>query len=76
MFKNADGGKGVIGGPHEVFTAIEKWFYLDSNHQQPFLCNQEKLYRMGYQINPNVSLLELKDFAVNSKLMEINHIKC
>ena len=31
MFKNADGGRGVIGGPHEIFSEIEKHFYR-SNH--------------------------------------------
>ena len=60
MFRNSDGGRGVIGGPHEIFTAIEKQFYLQSNHQMTFLCNQEKLYRSGYQINPDVSLLGFK----------------
>ena len=59
-FMNGDGGRGVIGGRHQTFTAIEQQFYLDSNHQKTFLCNQKKLYRMGYQVNLDLSLLGYK----------------
>ena len=61
MFKNSEGGRGIIGGPYEVFTAIESQFYLDSNHMLTFLCNQEKLFRIGYQVNPDISLLGVKN---------------
>ena len=60
IFKNADGGRGVIGGPHEVFSAIDTYFNLEHDHQSTFFNNQKELYRMGYQINPDVSLLGIK----------------
>ena len=60
VFENADGGRGVIGGPHEVFTAIDNYFNLKHNHQLTFFNNQHELYRMGYQINPDLSILGLK----------------
>ena len=57
MFENADGGCGVVGGPHEVFTAIERKFYQHNSHLTTFFSEQLLLYRYGYQINPDVSLL-------------------
>ena len=33
-FENAHGGRGVIGGPHWVFTRIEEKFYQGNNHMQ------------------------------------------
>ena len=63
MFENADGGCGVIGGPHEVFTAIESHFNLTNNHQSTFFSNQLSMYRNGYQINPDVSLIGYKAAA-------------
>ena len=59
-FENADGGFGVIGGPHQIFTAIEKQFKLQCNHQSTFLSNQLSIYKEGFQINPDVSLLGYK----------------
>jgi len=61
VFENADGGNGIIGGPHEVFTAIENHFQLINNHNLTFFSNQYKLYQCGYQINPDVSLLGYKE---------------
>ena len=47
FFRNADGGRGVIGGPHEVFSTIDSYFNLNHDHQETFLNNQYALYRMG-----------------------------
>ena len=73
MFRNADGGSGMIGGPHEIFTAIEKQFQLTSNHQSNFFSNQLTLYRHGYQINPDISMLGYKMcmFDVNNDVHEV-----
>ena len=49
-YKNADGTGGVIGGPHRGITEIE------SSHQvivRSFLRDQYKLFKSGYQLNPN-----------------------
>ena len=59
-FVNDDGGIGVIGGPHEVFSNIDIHFYLKGKHEYNFFSNQYKLYRTGYQVNPDISLLGFK----------------
>ena len=56
-FKNADGRRGVIGSPHRVFTKIE------TSHQvnvRSFLTDQYKLFKSGYQVNPDASILHVK----------------
>ena len=58
-FNNAHGGRGVI-GPHEVFSAMEKQFNIQRG-VSTFLCNQERLYTLGYQVNPDVGLLGFKN---------------
>ena len=73
MFQNADGGRGVIGGPHKVFTFIEQHFNIESTNNLTFFTDQYKLYRMGYQVNPDVSMLGFKGFQHNSDVIEINH---
>ena len=62
-FKNHDGSRGVIGGPHEIFTKISNYQF----NQQSFLSNQLKLFQVGYQVNPDVSSLSLKhDFYADN----------
>ena len=56
-FKNADGTRGVIGGPHRVFTEIES---LNQVNVRSFLTDQYKLFRSGYQVNPDASMLHVK----------------
>ena len=59
IFKNIDGSRGVIGGPHHIFSAIEKQHHLVTS-KSTFFSNQYDLYKAGYQINPDVSLLGFK----------------
>ena len=59
-FKNIDGSRGVIGGPHEVFSATEHQFHLQKGLSS-FLCEQEQLYSFSYQVNPDVRLLDYED---------------
>ena len=55
MFKNADGGgRGVVAGPHPIFTAITKQY---ANSAQVFFSEQYQLYRAGYQTNPDKNFL-------------------
>ena len=56
-FKNADGTRGVIGGPHRVFTEIESTYHTNSAN---FVSNQYQLFKSGYQVNPDASLLHVK----------------
>ena len=72
-FTNADGSRGVIGGPHQVFTEVERFFNGSVQHQRTFLSNQYEIFKLGYQANPDVSLLgvkEAKDY-LNDIMLEI-----
>lgn len=57
IFENADGGRGVIGGPHQVFNAINEFYHAN---QMTFFSSQYQIYRLGIQVNPDVSLLDVK----------------
>ena len=59
MFSNADGGRGVVGGPHEVFNNISK-FNGSQEALKTFVINQYKIYQTGILSNPDVSLLHIK----------------
>ena len=61
-FQNADGSRGVIGGPHEVFTNIENHHNLCQQFSNVnFISNQFKIYQNGLQVNPDVPLLGFKN---------------
>ena len=49
-FKNSDSSRGVIGGPHEVFTRIESTYQAQTTY---FLSNQYHMFKNGFQINPD-----------------------
>ena len=51
-FKNPDGSRGVIGGPHQIFSSIHK-----QGIHFTFFANQFRSYQAGYQVNPDVQLL-------------------
>ena len=56
-FKNADVTRGVVGGPHKMFTKIESRYHMNT---ATFLSDQYKLFKAGYQVNPDASLLHVK----------------
>ena len=56
-FKNSDDSRGVIGGPHEVFTRIESTYQSQTTN---FLSNQYHMFKNGFQINPDLPLLHTK----------------
>ena len=63
MFKNPDGTRGVIGGPHEVFTKIEEQFRSDISNtfkSKLFLSQQFELYRKGYHIDSDIDSIDFK----------------
>ena len=60
VFENANGGRGVIGGPHEIFNNIRN-YHAEDNIHITFFSNQYNLYRNGYQVNPDISLLGFKE---------------
>ena len=56
MFKNTDGTRAVIGGPHEVFIKMEEQFKSNISNtfnSKSFLSQQFELYRKAYHINPD-----------------------
>ena len=84
-FLNVDGCRGVIGGPHAVFSEIERTTNLNrsSGCQVSFLCQQYELYRKGYQVNPDNHLLSIKhdrDYDVmsgaNERQQKAVEMKC
>ena len=79
-FKNADGTRGVIGSAHRVFTDVE------ASHQgnvRSFLTDKHKLFKPGYQVNPDALMLHVKfkkdhlnDAVVNKyQLNNVNEAK-
>ena len=60
-FKNIDGTRGIVGGPHPVFKEIEKRFYGSVQQQKTYLSQQYSLFNMRYQVNPDISLLSIRE---------------
>ena len=56
-FKNTDGTRGVIDGPHKIFTEAESKCHINTG---TFISDQNKLFKAGYQVNPENSLLHCK----------------
>ena len=55
-FKNVNGGRGVIGGPHPIFTSINQCFFADKPGASAFYANQFRLYHSGSTFDPDVSI--------------------
>ena len=53
-FSNRNGGRGIIGGPHPVFTRIHQSFFTESELSS-FFSDQFKLFRMGVKVNPDLA---------------------
>ena len=60
-FKNPDGSRGIIGGPHHVFTEIERFHHLCQHTTSSFVSNQLKIFKDGFQVNPDVGILDFKN---------------
>ena len=56
-FLNLDGTRGVVGGPHHVFSLIEKHCKSAQIGMAVYLNDQIRLVGLGYQVNPNLQLL-------------------
>ena len=59
VFVNADGGRGVIGGPHHIFTTIHNSFF-NASEASNFFSHQQKLFSDGLQIDPEVKMLSFQ----------------
>ena len=71
-FKNIDGTRGIVGGPHHVFKEIEKRFYGSMQQQKTYLSQQYSLFKMGYQANPDISLLSIRENKDHLKDVMLN----
>ena len=60
-FKNVDGTRGVIGGPHQVFTEIEKFHSLCQESTLNFVTNQNQIQSNGFQGDRNTHILDFHD---------------
>ena len=56
-FKNANGARGVEGGPHKLFREIESRYHMNT---ATFLSDQYKLFKADYQANQDEFLLHVK----------------
>jgi len=56
VFNNADGGTGVIGGPHPIFTKINQHFFNQSEVLE-FCSSQYKLFKTGIKVDPGITML-------------------
>ena len=72
MFVNADGGRGVVGGPHEVFNTISK-FIKSEKELNTFITHQYEMYKAGFFINPDASLLHFKADKDHNKNLFFNN---
>jgi len=59
-FKNPDGSRGVIGGPHQIFSSMHK-----QGIHFTFFSNQLQSFQAGYQVNPDIRLLGYNSNHVN-----------
>ena len=66
-FQNSDGSYGVIGGPHSVFTEIEKYHLSSTSFAQ----DQYHLFQHGYQVSIDAPLLCYK----NDDITDITYSK-
>ena len=59
QFLNSDGSRGLVGGPHRIFTKIHKCFggHLSLN---AYLTDVVNAYQNGYKLSLDVSLLDIK----------------
>ena len=74
IFKNIDGSRGVIGGPHKIFSAIESHGIC----KNAFLINQLNSFESGFQVNPDIKFLQYhsddtdnKSYLKRQKLFEM-----
>ena len=71
-FKNIHGTRGIVGGPHHVFKEIERRFYGSMQQQKTYLSQQYSLFKMGYQTNPDISLLSIRENKDHLKDVMLN----
>ena len=86
-FKNVDGTRGVVGGPHPLITQMEERFMGTNQCQYSYFSEQYQLFRKGYQVNPDVYMLnskprkefdihnEFSAFTTNRKIKQFEEVE-
>ena len=65
IFSNADGSRGVVGGPHHVFKEIEKQHFGGHLSIEQYCSEQLRLVKSGYSVSLDVPLLSIKEPGVS-----------
>ena len=73
VFINPDGSQGIVGGRHRVFLEIERYFHLATQNTSSFLSNQLQLFKIGYHVDIDVSILGFKSTDMKADIGEKNH---
>ena len=73
IFKNPDESRGVVEGPHKVFSEIERYFHLTTQNASNFLSNQLQSFQIGYNADIDVSILGFKSTDMKADIAEENH---
>ena len=70
QFVNSDGSRGLVGGPHRVFTEIHR--NLKENHLSvsAYLTDVVKTYKRGFQVSNEVSFFGFKESEVNKDVSD------
>lgn len=63
FFLNVNESRGMVGDPHKKFTEAEAEYH---NSSRVYMSKQYQLFKVGYQFNLDVSLL---DFKINNDLL-------
>ena len=71
--KDIYGTIGIVGAPHHIFTEIEKRFCVSVQQQKTYLSQQYSLFKMGYQANPDISLLSIRENKDHLKDVMLNN---
>ena len=71
--KDIYGTIGIVGGPRHIFTEIERYFCVSVQQQKTYLSQQYSLFKMGYQANPDISLLSIRENKDHLKDVMLNN---
>ena len=60
QFLNSDGSRGLVRGPHRVFTEIHNKFKGNHSSMSAYLTNIVKIYQNGFKLSVDMPLLGVK----------------
>ena len=60
IFRNSNGSRGVVGGPHRVFKEVEMQMFEGHTSMEHFCREQVRLVKMGYKVSLDIPLLSVK----------------